>query len=123
MGVLEELFVELDLMIRQHGISASPHMHERNVWILKRRIEFEPHGRASETWEYTWQLVLPWCYHHYHHTREGWKKGRNTMPAVFKGDSMKKVIRGATVFLMECHQQGLRLGDNIREQEEETKVE
>lgn len=121
MGVLEELFVELHLMIRAHGIIAAPHMHSRNVYVLKKRVEFEPHGRASETWEDTWRLELPWCYHHWKSTT-GWRKGKNVMPMVLTADSMKKVIRRASVFLIECQQQGLRLGDNIREQEEETKT-
>lgn len=122
MAVLDKLFVELHAMIRQHGISAGPHMHDQSAYRITYHIDFEPHGRASETWEYDWILELPWCYHHYHHMREGWKKGRNDHMATFHARSLQKVLRAATEFLIEAHEQGLRLGEVRREQTKEEKT-
>ena len=117
MSDLDGAFVDLHMMIRSHGISVAPHMHRRDVYRLIRHIGFEPNGKASETWEYTWFLELPWCYHHLSSVRDGWVKGNNNDMMCFHGSSMRLVISMAVNFLRQALEQGLKLGENIREKD------
>lgn len=47
-------------LVKLLGVWQMGPMHNsRTVFRLECRIEFEPHGRASETWEPLWILTLP----------------------------------------------------------------
>jgi len=116
MSDLDDGLADLHKWIKAHGISAAPHMHNKDVYKITRSVGFEPNGRASETWEYTWYLELPWCYHHWDHLRDGWTKGNNDHAMSFHASSLRMVIAFAVNFLREAYNQGLRLGDNIREE-------
>jgi hypothetical protein len=63
---------------------------------------FEPHGRASETWETLWRLVLPDVPAHWWHMREGWKPCTgNAVPMQFRGRTPGDVVTAAVAFLRE----------------------
>lgn len=115
MNEIENLFAELSTLIRAHGISNSPMMDNREWYVLKKRCEFEPHGRASETWETIWYLELPWC-NHYWRSTTGWRAGNPVVHAVIKGRTLKVTLERAIAFLKETREQGIVLGENIHEE-------
>lgn len=60
--------------------------------------EFEPHGRASETWEEVWVIELPYCQYFWKSTI-GFKKGKEGLHASFKGKTFEEVEKRAIEFL------------------------
>jgi hypothetical protein len=63
--------------------------------------EFEPHGRASETWELIWRLSLVKIPHHWYSTKDGWVPGTGKLPMRFEGRSMSECLQKALMFLDE----------------------
>jgi hypothetical protein len=109
MAVLDELFVELHLFLRTHGINPNPMTDGVDAYTITKHMDFEPNGKASETWEYVWFLTFPWCRYYWRSTT-GWRLGTSQNPIKFQAASLQLVIRRATMFLMEISQEGIRLG-------------
>jgi hypothetical protein len=66
---------------------------------LELRYEFEPHGRASETWEDVWVLTLPHVHPHWKGISTWMRCGENAIgPMSFKG-TLSYVMAYATDFL------------------------
>lgn len=63
-------------------------------------LEFEPHGRASETFEIIWNLFLPQIKYHWPSTK-GWKIGTTDKPMGFGGKTLDNVVQQAILFLKE----------------------
>ena len=76
---------------------------------LSCQVDFEPHGRASETWEVEWVLTLPQIPHHWRSTA-GWRKGTTDAPIRFQGRTATNVIARAISFLEEAAAEELVLG-------------
>jgi len=68
---------------------------------IKCSCEFEPHGRATETWELLWTLELPQIPYHIK-LITGWKKGKTDSCMRFKGRTLDEVIKRAIIFAKEC---------------------
>jgi hypothetical protein len=76
-----------------------PGMKPDDVILLYARSEFEPHGRASETFEWIWYLELPTTPHYWKST-VGWVKGKGSHMK-FKGRTAKEVVGRAKQFFEE----------------------
>lgn len=63
--------------------------------------EFEPHGRASETFEIIWRITLP-TPHHWKNNTGKWVRGKTASPIEFKGRTLDSVIVQAEAFVREC---------------------
>lgn len=68
------------------------------VVTLSLSNEFEPHGRASETWEPIWLLKLERVPFYWKSTT-GWRLGTSGLPMYFKGRDGEAVVREAIDFL------------------------
>lgn len=55
-------------------IKLGPGMHGQSFITVNCYCDFEGHGRASETWEEHWSIVLPLVPHHWKGIA-GWNKG------------------------------------------------
>jgi hypothetical protein len=63
-------------------------------------VGFEPHGRASETWEVYWQIELPktpW----YWKSTNGWVKGNPNVHMKFHEKTLEGALAKALTFLQE----------------------
>lgn len=77
-----------------------PGPEPRDILKLYLRSEFEPHGRASETFEFVWRLELGTIPFHWLSTT-GWQKGNTDKPMSFEGRSATEVIAKAKAFCKE----------------------
>ena len=88
----------IDELVRLLGLS--------NQTSTKKHIEivcgcaFEPHGRASETWEIYWTLTLPHIPYHWRSTT-GWRKGENDRAMWFQDRTFSSVVDQTIRFLKE----------------------
>jgi hypothetical protein len=62
---------------------------------------FEPHGRASETWEVLWILRLPHIRYYWKGTN-GWQLSDMAFNMQFKGKTQEDAVNQALKFLDEC---------------------
>ena len=66
---------------------------------------FEPHGRASETWEVVWRLVLPTVKSFYRLTDGVWRAhASNVVGTHFQGRTLMECLQEAVTYLRECPQ-------------------
>ncbi len=79
---------------------AGPDTDGKEFIRISCQVGFEPHGRASETWEVVWFLTLPQIPHHWK-SLSGWRRGTTDAPIQFKGRGPVEVIARATAFLNE----------------------
>lgn len=63
---------------------------------------FEPHGRASETWELEWILEFPHIVAHWKHITHGWLPIVTSQCMSFHGRTSLDVIQKGIQFLNEC---------------------
>jgi hypothetical protein len=92
---MEELIKELGL-----HYECAPKNHGKDFIVIKCSCEFEPHGRATETWELLWTLELPQIPWHVK-LITGWKKGKTNLPMRFSGRTLDSVIKKAITFAKE----------------------
>ena len=99
----------MDELVKLLGISSSPTTERLTEELgqliqLKMGVAFEPHGRASETWEQIWILSL-FTIPLYYQTKGDWvkdeKPGRHMY---FRGRSAQIVIDKAKAFLQEVYE-------------------
>lgn len=84
-----------------------PQTHNRKLIEIECKSEFEPHGRASETWEPIWYLrLLP--FKHHSRSTTGWRVGTVDNPITFKGRTLDEALMRAIQFLKECEHPVLR---------------
>ena len=89
---------ELEMLLGLHSTMDGSHIK------ISCTTEFEPHGRASETWEVVWFLELlnvPW---RWKSTKEGWIEPEGVVghPCMnFKGRTLDDVLTKAINFLKE----------------------
>jgi len=70
---------------------------------IKCGCDFEPHGRASETWELFWELELVGVIAHWR-SLNGWKKCTTDKYMKFKGRTHTEVVNKAIMFIKECNE-------------------
>lgn len=63
--------------------------------------KFEPHGKASETWEEIWTLELPLIPAHWKNTNKEWIKCNTDSSQTFTGRTHDEVFKKAVSFLLE----------------------
>ena len=93
---LKELQTLLEL-----GSKLSPTYHQVKFIQLECGQDFEGFGRASETWELYWRLILPHIKGHWKSTT-GWRVGTSDSPMSFHGRTALEVIQKAIKFIKEC---------------------
>jgi len=81
------------------GSILSPRFHNETIVDIKLCCEFEPHGRASETWEWIWHLDLKHQSPHWKST-DGYRKCTgNGVKQRFSGKTLDEVVKEANHFL------------------------
>lgn len=79
---------------------------DRELLYVKCDYLFEPHGKASETWEECWTIRLP-NVRGYVHGPNGWYAVKaNGM--TFTGRSFPEALRFASAWLITMNNQGLK---------------
>jgi hypothetical protein len=96
----------------KHGVGPVDHIHElsnllnpRSHWgdlsliSLTMSYEFEPHGRASETWDIIWRVNLPSVPYYWKSTK-GWQRGHEEMRGMwFRGETAQQALKEALAFV------------------------
>ena len=81
-------------------IDCAPHNSGKTFAVIKCEVDFEPHGRASETWGRVWLLKLPQVPYHWWKRNQGWVVGdAGTKPMSFHGRTLVEVMSKATDFM------------------------
>jgi hypothetical protein len=80
------------------GVSPGPYNDSKNLIKVRCFSEFEPHGRASETWDFVWEMEFPEIHHHWMSTT-GYRPGNKNLSMVFRGKTFEEVYRRAKHFL------------------------
>ena len=75
-----------------------PINHKDVFYVIYCYCDFEPFGRASETWERVYEIEFTDIPYHYYSTT-GWKEGTSGNPMSFKAESMDKLEAKALSFL------------------------
>ena len=70
------------------------------------RCEFEPFGRASETWDPVWQVELCGIRRRWRSLRNGWLPCETQDNMVFKGETLEQALGDAVRFARELRAQG-----------------
>lgn len=86
-----------ELMAFFRGMNA-PKWDKQIFVVLECGCAFEPHGRASEDWEWYWKLTLPLIPYYWLST-EGWKRGKCEKPMSFLLQTAEGAIEAARDFL------------------------
>ena len=91
----------MDELLKLLKISCAPNTDGKEFINISCKVGFEPHGRASETWEIYWVLRFPQISRHVKFT-SGWEPIKNKeLPMVFKERTYNEVIQKAINFLKE----------------------
>ena len=85
-----------------------PNFHNAPLLTLQARSEFEPFGRASETWEVEWRLELHMIQSYWMSTT-GWRPRKPGLTMEFKGRTEDSVIQQAISFIREMEGQDIGL--------------
>lgn len=83
----------------------SPTHHDKDLLIVKYRCEFEPHGRASETWEGVWQVILPRVQEMMLWGAKApyeWRPRRPGKPMMIEGEYLEEVAAKTMFFLRDA---------------------
>lgn len=76
-------------------------LDRRDCFVITAGYLFEPHGRASETWEETYVLSFPHI-PYYYYLITGWEtKGESKM--YFQGRTLENIFKQAEKFLAEVN--------------------
>lgn len=90
----------MDELERVLKIPCSPTTSGKEFIKVVCGVDFEPHGRASETWEIVWKLTLPQIPLHWKSTT-GWRPGTADKSMFFSGRTFNDVVQQAISFLKE----------------------
>ena len=88
---------ELVKTLRLHS-KLSPIYHDKDLLVIKCRCGFEPHGRASDTWEMIWRIELPYVQYYWKSTT-GWRPGTPGLNMKFKGRTLYEAMMKLSSFL------------------------
>jgi len=83
----------------------SPTYHDKDLLVIRCRCEFEPHGRASETWEMIWRIELPFVQYHWKGIA-GWRPGNPGLSMKFDGRTLYEAMMRLSTFLGEMAAEG-----------------
>jgi hypothetical protein len=86
----------LELLNIQNKLT--PLYQNKDFLRIRCYCDFEPFGRASETWEEVWELVLP-QHSSYWFSAGNWHKYNSNAHMYFEDRSLDAVISRAIVFL------------------------
>jgi hypothetical protein len=75
------------------------YIDKESLFKLELLYAFEPNGRASETWEDVWVLILP-NVPGYWFSLSGWQRGAWGDGMTFKSPSLEEVLAHAKDFLL-----------------------
>lgn len=75
--------------------------YDGTMFTLEARNAFEPHGRASETWEVDYIVTLPDVWQHWRDNKGRWIPTKNFGPATFHGRTPDVALGLAIKFLQE----------------------
>lgn len=75
--------------------------HDKRLFILSCASEFEPYGRASETWEIIWCLTIPGIGWHWKNNRGKWQQGTKAAPMQFEARMPEAAVAAAIAFMRE----------------------
>jgi len=73
--------------------------NDNQLFVITCSSEFEPHGRASETWEIIWRLSIPKIPHHWLNLNLLWVRGKTDKPIEFTGRTIDEVVLQALNFV------------------------
>lgn len=91
----------MDDLLRMLGYEViGPVNDNKPIITVECKCSFEPNGRASETWESYWVLILHTVKYHWWNTKEGWRLGISSDSMNFKGESYWNVHGQALNFLI-----------------------
>lgn len=82
-----------------------PIYHSEDLLVIKCRCEFEPHGRASETWGMTWSIELPYV-QSYWKSNEGWRARNPGLSMKLYGRTLYEAMMKLCTFLGEMTAEG-----------------
>jgi hypothetical protein len=80
-------------------ISLGPQTQGKSLIEVVCYCEFEGHGRASETWEEHWDIVLPLINHHFKNMVGGWTAGSRKKQMRFHGKTFDATKEKVVAFL------------------------
>lgn len=86
----------------------SPTYHDQDLLVIKCRCGFEPHGRASETWEMVWRVELPFVQSCWRST-EGWRARKSGLSMKFCGRTLYEAMMKLCDFLADMVNEGKEL--------------
>lgn len=98
----------MDELVRLLKISGGPLSDGVDLVKIKCSYEFEPFGRASETWELMWRLDLP-TVQAYWRSVVGYRTCDEGLHPHFTGHTLEEVVNEAVVFLKECPESVLKV--------------
>lgn len=78
--------------------SLIPRKADMTMLSIRLDYDFEPHGRASETWEDIWTVSIPEVRSHWMSTN-GWKAIRGTHGMLFRGHTLHQAVCKAGEFM------------------------
>ena len=81
---------------------ASPIWANRDLIMITFGHQFEPFGRASETWESVWSVELPYVHAMYRLSDNIWRKTESDIPAMFFGKELSTALNLAVRFMIEA---------------------
>lgn len=96
MNTTEDLYKELEV-----GKKLSPLYQGVSFFVIECRCEFEPFGRASETWEEIWRVTLPLYPWMWKNTNNEWVVGSGNQSMYFEGKNLDVTVSRAISFLRE----------------------
>lgn len=99
-GTIRELVETLHLRGK-----LAPTYQGQDLVVFRCRCEFEPHGRASETWEMLWRIELPFVQYHWKSTA-GWRPGKAGLSMKFEGRTLYEAMMKLCTFLEEMTAEG-----------------
>lgn len=100
----------MDDLIRLLKISGGPMSDGIKLVNIYCSYEFEPFGKASETWELMWRLDLPTVQAYWKSTT-GWRLCNKGLHPHFTGRMLDDVVQEAISFLKECPEAALLMSE------------
>ncbi len=86
---------EIEKLLKVNSMTTGPYL------TIECDNQFEPHGRASETWELVYRVTLNRITAYYLSTTTGWEKSKAKIPRpmVFKGVTIAQCLEKAYKFV------------------------
>lgn len=97
--MLDDIFKKINNILGDYKY-LSPEYHKFKFMTIEFGQDYEPHGKASENWEFYWVLTLPHIRYYWLSTN-GWVVGDNPkLPISFKARTLEQCARQALDFLI-----------------------